>query len=74
MRYEYGCNQDPAHPRVEVIHSMTVDPEMRCSMCNSPMHRVPQIIRWYRNPGQLLISKMSDRLDEIKKRKLRKHA
>ena len=39
--YVYGCSEDRTHERVEVVHSMFVDPELFCMTCQARMRRVP---------------------------------
>lgn len=40
--YVYGC-ANHEHPRVEVSHKMDENPDIYCRVCNSRMHRVPQL-------------------------------
>jgi predicted nucleic acid-binding Zn ribbon protein len=57
-RYVYGCTSDPAHPRQEVIHSMSETIRVICSKCGAEMRRVPQAIRFYRKPFDVLYEHM----------------
>jgi len=41
MIYVYGCN-DKNHPTVEVSHGMKEVINLSCSVCDQPMHKIPQ--------------------------------
>lgn len=58
--YVYGCDQDKDHPRQEITHKMHANPAVKCTECGSTMHRVPQSMRFYLNPAELLTSWMDE--------------
>jgi hypothetical protein len=72
--YVYGCSQDPAHPRREVVHAMREDPEVRCSVCDAVMHRIPQPFKFYNNPADTLMNKLDQGYRNYRIKKARQHA
>lgn len=58
--YVYGC-RNPEHPRLEKIHKIDEDYEIYCTECDEPMHRIPQLMTWYREPGGVLLDYMDDK-------------
>lgn len=68
--YEYGCK---GGHRVQMVHGFGDNPDVRCSICKEPMHRIPQLFRWYKNPGMVLLDHMDDKYREyrgkVKRRK-----
>lgn len=70
MRYVYGC-QDPTHPRREVVHAMNDNPEVRCPICRTAMHRIPQRVRFYMNPTDVLLNEYDAKYRAFRARKAR---
>lgn len=70
MRYVYTCSTHTAH-REEVIHSMQASPVVPCPLCGEQMHRVPQAVRWYLNPGDVLLNQLDDGYRKYRARKAR---
>jgi hypothetical protein len=63
MRYVYGC-KDREHPRVDVVHGMTEDPDIWCAVCGEKMHRIPQSFTWGWHPSIGLIEHFDRRYTE----------
>ena len=53
--YVYGCSEDKEHPKQEVTHPMSEDPEVSCEVCNADCERIPQPFRFYANPLGILL-------------------
>ena len=49
--YIYRCPESECHHEIRVLHSMNVNPEVRCPLCGGSMRRKPQ--RVYVNWGGL---------------------
>jgi len=54
--YVYGCDKNKDHEKKEVVHKMSEDPEVKCEECGSKMHKVPQPMRFYFSPFDVLTS------------------
>lgn len=64
--YVYTCANDHFE---SILHSMKdCDIERRCSVCGEVMHRVPQAMRFYFNPGRMLLDKLNDAFIDQKAR------
>jgi hypothetical protein len=58
--YVYGC-EDKTHPRSVVIHKMFDNPVIPCSLCGTPMHRIPQpLLGIGYNATEVLVDWMED--------------
>jgi DNA-directed RNA polymerase subunit RPC12/RpoP len=60
MQYVYGC-KNKEHPRVEAVHRMMENPDIRCPDCGERMHRIPQAVRHYTNPTEVLYDYLDDK-------------
>jgi hypothetical protein len=54
MKYVYGCSQDKAHPRMELVHGMMDLVRVACGACGAEMKRIPQPFTWGRRPFEVL--------------------
>lgn len=68
MLYIYGCS-DKSHPRVFMAHRMMDNPEVFCSTCGKPLHRVPQAFQFYNNPTDTLLNNLDDGYRKYRARK-----
>lgn len=66
--YVYGC-QDKQHERLEVIHSMSEEPEILCGTCGERMHRIPQAVDHYHSPWLTLLDHMDRRYRDWRMRR-----
>jgi hypothetical protein len=67
-RYVYACS-NPEHQWWNVQHGMTSNTKVICPQCHEYMHRVPQAFRFYQNPQNLLLDKMTERFADYQKEK-----
>ena len=67
--YVYGCDKDKSHPRGEVFHGINEDPVIICDECGSTMHRIPQPMRFYMNPSDVLYSWMDEKYVDWRKKR-----
>lgn len=52
--YVYGCDKTKEHPRENVVHPVNVQIEMRCRICGSGMHRIPQPFLFGVSPVEII--------------------
>jgi hypothetical protein len=71
--YVYGCKNHPAQ-RLEVIHSIQDVVNMPCPECQTPMHRIPQRVRFYHNPLNILYDKLDTQYRAYRARKAKERA
>ena len=67
--YVYGCPESNDHPRKEVVHKMAENPVIKCDTCGTVMHRIPQSIRFYMSPYQVLTDWCDENWRRYKARK-----
>ncbi len=73
--YVYGCSKNiQDHPRIEIAHGMHENPVLCCEICGASMRRIPQSVRVYFNPGEILTEWMDENYKRYRARKKGKKA
>ena len=73
--YVYGCSDSiKEHPRIEITHGMHENPVLCCEVCGAKMQRIPQSVRFYMNPGEILTEWMDENYKRYRARKKGKKA
>lgn len=73
--YVYGCSKNITdHPRLEIVHGMHENPVLCCEECGAPLRRIPQNMRFYFSPGEILTDWMDENYKRYRARGKGKHA
>ncbi len=70
LTYIYGCTEHK-DVRKEVVHAMNDNPVIPCPRCSQPMHRIPQAVRHYTNPQDVLFDQLDARYRAYRAKKAR---